>query len=95
LLTLTVTAKLGEKTAYLVEIQQAGIFTVQGFTDEQLGHVLGAFCPNTLFPFAREVLASMVSKGGFPPLLLNPINFDALYLQRLQSRQAQQTEAKH
>ena len=87
-LTLTVTTKVGEKTAYLVEVQQAGIFTIKGFSGEQLGQVLGAFCPNTLFPFAREALSSLISKGGFPPLLLNPINFDALYKQRLQAQQA-------
>jgi preprotein translocase subunit SecB len=94
-LTLTVTAKLGEKTAYLIEIQQAGIFTIKGFNDEQLGHILGAFCPNTLFPFAREALASLINKGGFPAVLLNPINFDALYLQRLQTQQAQQERTEH
>jgi preprotein translocase subunit SecB len=86
---------LGEKTAYLIEIQQAGIFTIKGFSDEQLGHILGAFCPNTLFPFAREALASLINKGGFPAVLLNPINFDALYLQRLQTQQAQQERTEH
>ena len=88
-LTLTVTAKLGERTAYLVEIQQAGLFTLRGFDEQQTGHMLHAFCPNLLFPFAREAIASMIGKGGFPALLLNPINFDGLYLQRLQQQQAQ------
>ena len=89
-LTLTVTAKLGEKTAYLAEIQQAGIFTLKGFADEQLGPMLGAFCPKILFPFAREAVASLVQKGGFPPLLLNPVNFDALYFQHMQAKQSQE-----
>lgn len=86
-LSLTVTAKSGDKTAYLVEIQQAGIFTLKGFNPQQMGPVLGAFCPNILYPFAREAVASLVNKGGFPPLLLNPVNFDALYLQRQQNMQ--------
>ena len=93
-LTLTVTAKLGEKTAYLAEIQQAGIFTLKGFADEQLGPMLGAFCPNILFPFAREAVASLVQKGGFPPLLLNPVNFDALYFQHMQTQQDKQSQEK-
>ncbi len=78
-LTVTVTAKLGDKTAYLVEVQQAGIFTLQGFAPEDLARTLGSFCPNILFPFAREAVAELVSKGGFPPLLLTPVNFDAIY----------------
>ena len=88
-LSLTVTAKSGDKTAYLVEIQQAGIFILKGFNPQQMGQVLGAFCPNILYPFAREAVASLVNKGGFPPVLLNPVNFDALYLQRQQNMQAQ------
>jgi preprotein translocase subunit SecB len=92
-LTLTVTAKLGERTAYLAEVQQAGLFTLRGFDDSQMGHMLHAFCPNILFPFAREELASLIGKGGFPALLLNPINFDGLYMQRLQQQQAQAAAA--
>jgi len=88
-LSLTVTANIGEKVAYLVEVHQAGVFRIHGLTNEQLQHVLNAFCPNTLFPFAREALSALAGKAGFPPLLLNPVNFDALYLQRLQ-QQAQQ-----
>lgn len=95
-LTLTVTAKVNEKTAYLIEIQQAGLFAARGFDQQQLGHVLGAFCPATLFPFARETLAAFIGKSGFPPLYLNPVNFDALYMQRLQQeQQAPQTDAQH
>jgi preprotein translocase subunit SecB len=92
-LTLTVTAKLGERTAYLAEVQQAGLFTLRGFDDPQMGHMLHSFCPNILFPFAREELASLIGKGGFPALLLNPINFDGLYMQRLQQQQAQAAAA--
>jgi len=90
-LTLSVTTKIGERTAYLAEVQQAGLFSLSGFDSAQMGHMLNAYCPNVLFPFAREELASLIGKGGFPPLLLNPFNFDALYLQRLQ-QQAQQTQ---
>ena len=95
-LTLTVEAKVEEKTAYLVEIQQAGLFAIRGFSDEDLHRILGAFCPNALFPFAREALATLIGKGGFPPLLLNPVNFDALYFQRLQQeQQGQQANIQH
>ena len=87
-LTVTVTAKLGERTAYLAEVQQGGLFTLRGFDDAQMGHMLHAFCPNILFPFIREELGSLIGKGGFPALLLNPINFDGLYMQRLQQQQA-------
>lgn len=92
-LTLTVTTKIGERTAYLAEVQQAGLFTLRGFDEPQMGHMLHAFCPNILFPFAREELASLIGKGGFPSVLLNPINFDGMYLQRLQQQQAQAAEA--
>lgn len=87
-LTITVTSKLGERTAFLAEVQQAGLFVLRGFDDGQMGHMLHAFCPNVLLPFAREELNSLICKGGFPALLLNPINFDGLYLQRLQQQQA-------
>ncbi|MGD2074912.1 MAG: protein-export chaperone SecB [Gammaproteobacteria bacterium] len=82
-LNVTVTAQQGDKTAFLAEIQQAGIFTLRGFDEQQMGSMLGAFCPNTLFPFAREAISDLVVKGGFPQLLLAPINFDALYAQKL------------
>ncbi len=92
-LTLTVTTKLGDKTAYLVEVKQAGIFTAAGFDADQLGAMLGAYCPNVLFPYAREAISTLAQKGGFPPLWLAPINFDALYLQQLQNQQAQAEQA--
>ena len=87
-LTLTVTCKAGDKTAYLVEVQQAGIFNMIGFSEEQLGGMIGSFCPNILFPYAREVISDLVSKGSFPQLVLAPINFDALYAQHVAQQQS-------
>lgn len=91
-LTITITAKQEDKTAYLVEIQQAGVFDISGFDDVTLGGMLGAFCPETLFPFAREVASDLVTKGGFPQLLLQPINFSAIYQQHLQQQQTEAAE---
>jgi preprotein translocase subunit SecB len=92
----TVTAKQGDQTGFLAEIQQAGIFTVKGFDTQQKGSMLGAFCPNTLFPFAREAISDLVVKGGFPQLLLAPINFDALYAQKLkQENSASAPQSAH
>lgn len=88
-LRLTVTSKVGDDVLYLVEIEQAGIFTIEGFNDEQRSHMEGAFCPNILFPYARETLDSMILKAGFPPLTLAPVNFDLLYAQRLEQMQAE------
>jgi len=82
-LTVTATVKLGEEVAYLIEIKQAGLFLIKGFEKEKLGPMLGSFCPNVLFPFAREEIATLVQKGGFPQMLLDPVNFDALYAQHL------------
>ena len=87
-LKITVTAKQNKKTAFLVELTQSGIFTIAGFEQDNLRGMLGAFCPETLFPFAREAIAELVSKGGFPPLLLAPVNFNALYMQQAQQQQA-------
>lgn len=86
-LTLTVTAQQGEDTLYLVEVKQAGVFSLSGFEEDQIPAVLGTFCPNTLFPYAREAISSLVERGGFPQLVLQPINFDALYQQHLDSIQ--------
>ncbi|MEN8129142.1 MAG: protein-export chaperone SecB [Pseudomonadota bacterium] len=96
-LNITVTTKSGDKTAYLVEIQQAGIFTMKGFAEQQLGHLLGSYCPNILFPFARELVAELIAKGGFPHLLLAPVNFDALYAQHQQhlKQEVQSSKAAH
>lgn len=90
-LTVTVTTKLKGKVAFLVEIQQAGIFTVANFSDVQLHRMLGSYCPNILFPYAREVISDLIIRGGFPPLYLAPINFDALYDQQVQQQQAAKT----
>src|SRR5690348_6965182 len=84
MLTLTVTCTLNERTAYLAEVQQAGVFAVIGFPQEELNAVLGSYCPNVLFPYARQVVSDLVQNGGFPPLLLQPINFDALYAEQMQ-----------
>ena len=93
-LEITVTAKQEERTAFLAEVKQAGIFTIAGFPKENMGGMIGAFCPETLFPFAREAISDLVSKGGFPQLLLAPVNFNALYTQQLQQNAAAETEAE-
>ncbi len=94
-LTLTVDTKdpEGDKTIFLVELQQAGIFDITGHADAELGALLGSFCPNLLFPYAREAISSIVQRGGFPEFLLQPINFDALYAASLQQQAQQQAEA--
>lgn len=91
-ITVTVTVKLEEKTAYLIEVCQAGVFALIGFTTQELGPLLGSYCPNLLFPFAREAVSDLVIKGGFPPMLLAPVNFDALYAQHMQQRSEQAGE---
>ncbi|BBN82721.1 protein-export protein SecB [Pseudoalteromonas sp. A25] len=88
-LSLTVTANIGEETAFLCEIQQAGIFSIADLEEVQMAHMLGAFCPNILFPYAREAVASLVNRGTFPQLNLAPVNFDALFAQYMQQRAAQ------
>jgi preprotein translocase subunit SecB len=82
-LKVTATVKVSDKTAFLVEVHQAGIFALMGFTPEKLSYALHSFFPNILFPFARETVSNLVTKGGFQPLLLAPVNFDVLYNQRL------------
>lgn len=86
-LSITVSAKAGDKTAFLVELQQGGVFTLRGFDDQTMGPMLGIYCPNVLFPYARETISSVVTKGGFPQLLLEPVNFEALYSQHMQEQQ--------
>ena len=85
-LTITVDAKEGDSTIFLVELHQAGMFQVDGYNKEELAAIVGSFCPNILFPYARESIASVIQKGGFPEFVLQPINFDALYMQSLQQR---------
>jgi len=82
ILTVTVTVKNKDKPAFLVEVAQAGIFTLHGFPTEQIEPLLGSFCPNLLFPYAREVVTCEVNRGSFPQLILAPVNFDALFMQQ-------------
>ena len=78
-LTLTIEAKDGEESIFLIELHQAGLFLIAGYTEEEFKAVVGSFCPNMLFPYARETISTVVAKGGFPEFILQPINFDALY----------------
>ena len=94
-LTVTVTATLGEKTAYLAEVQQAGIFAIAGLVEQGKHAALNTLCPHTLFPYARRVITDLVAEGGFPPLVLQPINFDQIYAQRMQEAQAQANAAEN
>ena len=94
MLTVTVEAKEEDKTLFLVELHQAGIFEIAGYGNEELEAIVGSFCPNILFPYARETIASIIQKGGFPEFVLQPINFDALYLQAKQQQQAQGAAAE-
>lgn len=91
-LTVTVTAKLGDRTAYLVEVHQAGIFEIGAVPDEEIGMVLGSVCPGILFPFARETVSDLITRAGFQPMLLSPVNFDALYYQHIKEAQAEQAQ---
>ena len=93
-LTITVEAKAEDKTIFLIELQQAGIFEIAGYEGEEFSAIIGSFCPNILFPYARESIASLVQKGGFPEFVLQPINFDALYLQSKQQQAAAQAEGE-
>jgi preprotein translocase subunit SecB len=87
LLTITLEAKQGDATLYLVEVKQAGVFSIQGASPEDLKRLVGSFCPNVLFPFAREMISTLVVKGGFPNFLLPLVNFDALLAQASESPQ--------
>ncbi len=92
-LMITVTVELEGKPAYLAEVQQSGLFTISGFGESELAHLLGSYAPSVLFPFVREVVSDLAVKGGFPQLLLDPINFDALYAQHLKSAKQQNAPA--
>ena len=92
-LSITATVTSNKKTAFLIEVHQAGVFVMNGFENDQLHQMLGSFCPNVLFPYAREVVSDMVVRGGFPQLILAPVNFDALYAQHMQ-QQAEDTGSK-
>ncbi len=97
ILVVTVTAKVNDKVAFLAEVKQAGIFTLTGYSDEEMGPLVGSYCPNTIFPFAREVISDVVIKGGFPQLVLAPVNFDAVYRRKMDQvrQQAEAAQATH
>jgi preprotein translocase subunit SecB len=88
-ITVTVTAKVGDKSMFLVECTQGGIFRIQNVPQDQIQMVLGIGCPNIVFPYLRETVSDVVIRAGFPPLLLNPVNFEALFLQQQQAQQQQ------
>ena len=92
-LTVTVTANLAEKTAYLAEVQQAGIFAISGLNEQATHAAVNTLCPHTLFPYARRAITDLVADGGFPPLVLQPIKFDQIYAQRMQEAKAQSNGA--
>mgnify|MGYP002622522009 CR=1 FL=1 len=94
-LSVTITVKLEENTAYLVEVNQAGIFFINNIPEEIMGRMLATICPNILFPFARETVSDVVTRGGFPQLLLAPVNFDALYLQQQQAAAKTKPDVTH
>jgi len=92
----TVTAKLGDKTAFLIEVKQSGIFSLIGYSNEEIAPLIGNHCPTILFPYIREVISDIVLKGGFPQLVLAPVNFDALYMNQVeQAKQAAAKESTH
>lgn len=94
-LTITVDAKEDDKTVFLVELQQAGLFELSGYDDTERGAITGSYCPSILFPYAREAIASVIQRGGFPEFVLQPINFDALYMQsQKQAAEAAATNAE-
>jgi preprotein translocase subunit SecB len=89
-LSVTATVNLEEKTAFLIEVQYAGLFGISGFDETERKYLLGSQCMNVLFPYAREVVSDLTIRGGFPPLILSPVNFDGLYQQHLQQQQEQE-----
>ncbi len=94
-LNVTVTAKVGDKTVFLVEVAQAGIFQIRNVPQSELDPILGMVCPNVIFPYARETVSDTVNRAGFPPVLLAPVNFEALYQQRMAEQQGPKIEIAH
>jgi len=94
-LTITVDAKEDDKTVFLVELQQAGLFEMTGYEDNERSAITGSYCPSILFPYAREAIASVIQKGGFPEFVLQPINFDALYMQSQKQAEGAAAAEKH
>lgn len=92
-ITATVTSKIEDKTVFLVEVAQAGIFLLRGIPEQDLEPILGVACPNILFPYLRETVSDVVSRAGFPPVLLSPVNFEALYVQQKQHQQVAPAES--
>lgn len=82
----TATTKMDDKVAFLCEVEQAGIFTLSGFSDQETQYFLASQCPSALFPYAREAISNLVSKGGFPPLMLEPVNFDAMFASHMEQQ---------
>ena len=93
-LTVTVTAKHGENTAFLAEVQQAGIFLAAGIPDQEKGPMVSIICPNILFPYAREVIGDLITRGSFPQFILAPVNFEAIYAQQVQQQMQQNQETE-
>lgn len=92
-LTVTAEAKVQDQVAFIVEVQQAAVFLIKGFDENETAQLIGAYCPTQLFPFAREALTDLVSKGGFPGLLLQPVNFDGLYMQQMEDMAKARSES--
>lgn len=88
-LLLTITARIDNRAVFLVEIKQAGLFNISGIEGAQLSHMIHSACPHILFPYAREAIDSILIRGGFPPLMLAPINFDAVFAQAIEAAKAQ------
>ena len=93
--TVTVTAKVGERTMFLAEAAQAGIFQIRNVSQADLEPIVATVCPNVLFPYARETISDVINRAGFPPVLLAPVNFDAIYRQRLAEQQGPRIEIAH
>ena len=94
-LSVTVTVGFNDKTVYLIEVQQAGIFHITGLPEDILKRTLATICPNILFPFAREMVSDLVTRGGFPQLLLAPVNFESLFLQQQEAQKANDSNIRH
>jgi preprotein translocase subunit SecB len=94
-LTITLEAKLGERVAYLVEVKQAGMFLIRNYAVDEARRIVGGFCPGVLFPYARQAVSDLIMRGGFPPFLLPPVNFDQLFQQSIEqaAQQAAQPQA--
>jgi len=93
-LLLTITARIDDKVIFLVEVKQGGLFTIVGLNGMQLTHAINTFCPQILFPYARETIDSILTRGGFPPLMLAPINFDAVFAQAVANAQQEAAAAQ-